>query len=128
MMIGVVRSNEARIRLTVKGRGGSEQEIEAVVDTGYSGSLTLPIALIAELDLRWLSVDRATLADGSTCFFQVHEGKVVWDGKLRRIAVDAADADPLIGMWLLRGHELKVDVRYRGKVTIKRKLKKHPSN
>jgi predicted aspartyl protease len=72
------------------------------------------------LGLRWQSAQRATLADGSTCVFQVYVGKVVWDGKVRRILVDEADADPLIGMRLLRGHELKMQVRYRGKVTIRR--------
>jgi predicted aspartyl protease len=50
----------------------------------------------------------------------VYVGKVVWDGKVRQILVDEANADPLIGMRLLRGHELKMQVRYRGKVTIKR--------
>ena len=47
-------------------------------------------------------------------------GKVKWDGKVRQMLVDEADTDPLIGMRLLRGHELKMQVRYRGRVTIKR--------
>ena len=120
MIIGVVKSDEARIRLKVKGRRGREQEVEAVIDSGFTGALTLPPALIATLDLRWRSVDRATLADGSTCVFQVYVGKVVWDGKVRTVLVDEADADPLVGMRLLRGHELKMQVLANGKVTIKR--------
>ena len=91
-----------------------------MVDTGYTASLTLRAASIAALGLRWQTVDRVTLADGSECIFAVYEAKVVWDGKLRRILVDEADTDPLVGMRLLRGHELKMQVRYRGKVTIKR--------
>jgi predicted aspartyl protease len=82
--------------------------------------LTLPPALIALLGLRWRSMERATLADGSTCVVQVYVGKVIWDGKVRRILVDEADTTPLVGMRLLRGHELKVQVRARGRVTIKR--------
>jgi hypothetical protein len=39
---------------------------------------------------------------------------------VRRILVDAADADPLVGTRLLKGRELKMQVRARGKVTIKR--------
>jgi clan AA aspartic protease len=120
MISGAVKADEARIRLTVRGRKGRAQEVEAVIDSGYTGALTLPPALITLLGLRWQSTQRATLADGSTCVFQVHVGKVVWDGKVRRILVDEADADPLVGMRLLRGHELKMQVRYRGKVTIKR--------
>lgn len=120
MIIGVVRSDEARVRLTVKGRRGREQEVEAVIDSGFTGALTLPPTLIASLGLRWRSVDRATLADGSTCVFQVYVGKLLWDGKVRPVLVAEANADPLVGMRLLRGHELKIQVRAHGKVTIKR--------
>ena len=120
MITGAVKADEARIRLTVRGRRGREQAVAAVIDSGYTGALTLPPALITLLGLRWQSTQRATLGDGSTCVFQVYLGKVVWDGKVRQILVDEADADPLIGMRLLRGHELKMQVRYRGKVTIKR--------
>lgn len=120
MITGAVHSDEARIRLEVRGRRGRRQEIEVVIDSGYTGALTLPPALITMLGLRWQSIDRATLADGSTCVFQVYVGKLVWDGKVRTILVDEADTDPLVGMKLLRGHELKMQVRARGKVTIKR--------
>src|SRR5438067_731421 len=68
----------------------------------------------------WRSVDRFTLADGSETIFDVYEAKVVWDGKVRTILVDEAAADPLVGMRLLRGHELTMQVRTRGKLTIKR--------
>ena len=120
MITGVVQAAEGRIRLTVKGRRGREQEIEAVIDTGYTESLTLPPTVIQALGLRWQTVDRFKLADGSICVFDVYEGKVEWDGKVRSILIDEADAEPLVGMRLLKGHELKMQIRYRGKVTIKR--------
>jgi clan AA aspartic protease len=124
MITGVVRAAEGRIRLTVKGRPGREQEIEAVLDTGYTASLTLPPAVIQTLGLRWQTVDRCKLADGSICLLDVYEAKVVWDGKVRQILVNESDAEPLAGMRLLKGHELKMQVRYRGKVTIKRLRRK----
>ena len=120
MITGVVQFGEGRMRLKVKGLGGREQEVDAVIDTGYTASLTLPPALIQALGLRWQTVDRVKLADGSTCIFDVYEGKVVWDGKMRQILVDEADADPLVGMRLLKGYDLRMQVRYRGKVAIKR--------
>lgn len=120
MITGAVKSDEARIRLKLIGRQGRTQEVEAVIDSGFNGALTLPPALVTTLNLRWRSVDLATLADGSTCVFQVYVGSLVWDGKVRTILVAEADADPLVGMRLLRGHELKMHVRARGKVTIKR--------
>ena len=120
MITGVVKSDEGRIRLKVKGLRGREQEVEAVIDTGYTASLTLPPAIVAALGLRWRSMNRFALADGSECLFDVYVAKVEWDGKVRTILVDEVDAEPLVGMRLLRSHELKIQVRARGKVTIKR--------
>jgi clan AA aspartic protease len=120
MITGTVKSDEAHIRLKVIGRHGREQEVDVIIDSGFNGALTLPPALITTLELRWRSVDQATLADGSTCVFQVYVGKLLWDGKVRSILVAEANTDPLVGMRLLRGHELKLQVRARGKVTIKR--------
>ena len=56
---------EAIIRVVVGGPGGREQEIECIVDTGLSGSLSLPPALVAEHGLPFRRRDRALLADGS---------------------------------------------------------------
>jgi predicted aspartyl protease len=52
MITGVVTTSyQAVIRLTVRGPEGQEQEIAAVTDTGFDGTLTLPPALIATLGL-----------------------------------------------------------------------------
>ena len=120
MITGVVTANrEAVIRLTVRGPAGMEQEIEAVVDTGFDGSLSLPPTLIALLELQWRRRGRAVLADGSECVFDIYEGMALWDGRLQRIAVDEASTAPLVGMALLHGYELNVRVRNGGSVTIK---------
>jgi hypothetical protein len=52
MISGVVNGNlEATIRLLIRGPGGPEQEIEAVIDTGFNGFLTLSPALVRRLGL-----------------------------------------------------------------------------
>jgi clan AA aspartic protease len=104
----------------LSGFRGRQQEIEAVVDSGYTGWLTLPPAVIGALNLRWRTLGRGILADGSVSSFDVYQGKVVWDARVRPVFVDEFDATPLVGMALLRGHEYKMHVRERGKVTIKR--------
>ena len=44
MIQGVVNAAlEAVIPLTLQGPAGQTREIEAVIDTGFSGSLTLPL-------------------------------------------------------------------------------------
>jgi clan AA aspartic protease len=120
MIVGIVRAREPLIRLTIRGFRGVQQEIEAVVDSGYTGWLTLPPTAIASLNLGWQTFGRGILADGSVRTFDVYQAKVVWDGRLRRIFVDEFDATPLVGMALLRGYEFKMQVRARGRVTIKR--------
>lgn len=109
---------EAILRLTVRGPQAQE-EIEAVVDTGFTGFLTLPPPLVAMLDLPFRRLGRAVLADGSETLFEVHEAEVIWDESPRRDFVDAADTDPLVGMALLDGHELTVQVVNGGDVFIK---------
>jgi clan AA aspartic protease len=120
MITGTVQAREARIRLTVRGPRSKELRIEAVIDTGYTASLTLPPEVRTLLGLQWISTGRGILADGSECLFDVYEARVDWDGAWRRILVDEADTDPLVGMDLMAGHELRIQVRSRGKVAIKK--------
>lgn len=120
MMVGVVREGEIRLTLKVRGPRRREREIEVIVDTGYTGALTLSPAIITALGLSWQGFGRGILADGSECSFDVYETSVVWDGRARRVLVDEANADPLVGMKLLDGFELKAQIREGGRVTIKR--------
>jgi clan AA aspartic protease len=120
MITGSVNAHrEPILRLTVRGAAGQELEVEGVIDTGFSGSISLPSALIATLGLAWRRRGRALLADGSESVFDIYESTVVWDGQPRRVAVDAADTDPLIGMSLLYGYELTIHAIAGGSVTIK---------
>ncbi len=119
MITGVVNANrEAIIRLVVAGPSGQQQEIEAIIDTGFTGFLTLPPLLIEALGLSWLSRQPGILADGSVDVFDVYAVSVLWDGRLRAVEVEAADTDPLVGMSLLDCHSLRVDVQIGGIVTI----------
>ncbi len=114
----VTAYREAVIPLNVDGPRNRGREINAVVDTGFNGFLTLPASLIQELGLVWRRRGRATLADGSDSVFDIYEATVIWDGRPRRIAVDEADCDPLVGMSLLYGCELIVQIVDGGRVSI----------
>jgi len=120
MISGVVTDDrQAVIRLTVRGPTGQEQEIEAIVDTGVDGCLSLPSSLIVLLSLPWRERGRALLADGSDSVFDIYEGTVLWDGQVRRIPVHEAETIPLVGMSLLQGYELTVQVQRGGDVTVR---------
>jgi len=119
MITGVVRKQEALIRLEIFGPDGRSQEIDALVDTGYNGWPTLPSSLIATLKLRWQNFGRAQLADGNEVDCDVYRATVNWDGRQRLISVAEADVQPLIGMALMEGYKLEVEVRRDGRVTLK---------
>ena len=119
MMTGRVNAyREAVVSLVVRGPANVAREIEAVVDTGFNGFLTLPASLIHELGLVWRRRGRAMLADGSDSLFDIYEGTVSWDNTWRRTAVDEAACDPLVGMSLLYGYQLNIQVADGGAVVI----------
>ena len=66
MIEGVVNAAyEPVVTLSVQGPSGQSQEIEAVIDTGFTGFLTVTPAMVTELGLRYRSRGWATLADGA---------------------------------------------------------------
>ena len=119
MITGVVTSNlEAVIRLGVRGPHHDEQEVGAVIDTGFNGWLSLPGSLVEQLGQPWLTRGRVILADGSEQECDVYAANVIWDGQACRVPVDAAETDPLVGMSLLNGFDLHMEVRSGGSVLI----------
>lgn len=119
MIQGVVNaSHEAVVTISLQGPDGQVQEIEAVVDTGYSGFLTLPTTLVAELGLPFAYVGWAFLANDDEVAFDVHDVTVIWDGQPRHIKADATGSTPLMGMLLLDNHDLNIEVVNGGRVVI----------
>ena len=115
-------AHEAVISLTAQGPpSGQDLEFEAVVDTGFSEFLTLPLALVTELSLPPVTSASAILADGSEATFDVYGVTVLWDGRTRDVVAYAADTTPLIGMALLESHSLYVEVEGGGRVVIQAK-------
>ena len=119
MIIGVVNAHrEATIGLIVQDANGQGHDIDAVIDTGFTGFLTLPTALIAALGLTWRGYASAMLGDGSLQQFDVYAATVIWDGQARVVEIDAAETDPLVGMGLFYGHEVRIQAIDGGTVTI----------
>ncbi len=119
MIAGVVNAQlEVTIRFPVLDATGQLVEVEAVVDTGFSGLLTLPRSLVVALGLVWHSLRTVILADGSRLQLDAYSASVLWDGTLRSIEVYAVDSDQLVGMRMLQGYELRAEIRVGGNVTI----------
>ena len=52
------------------------------------------------------------------CVFNVYEAVLVWDGNFLTIPIDEADSEPLIGMSLMEGYQLVVQVFEGGHVEL----------
>lgn len=119
MIRGAVNADlEAVIPLSLRGPAGHERTIDAIVDTGFNGFLTLPPALVLALGLTRVSRGRALLANGSLELFDIHGVTVVWEDEPRYVEADAVDAPPLVGMSLLEGYDLSIHVAAGGDVVI----------
>ncbi len=127
MIQGIVNADfEPIISLFICHSDGKVHQYQAIIDnqaiinTGFNGWLSLPPELIAFLNLKWKRRGRAILGDGSECVFNVYEAIVVWDGDYLTIPIDEADSEPLVGMSLMEGYQLVVQVMEESGVEIRR--------
>ena len=119
MIEGVVNAGlEAVVVLALRGPGGQTRDVEAVIDTGYDGFLTLPPSMVEELGLPFRFRGWAVLANGSVERFNVYAVSALWDGQPRNVEVDAVGVAPLIGTALLDGHSLYVEFEEGGRVVV----------
>ena len=118
MIIGKVRNREAVVELEVAGGAQAFRRIAAVIDTGYNGSLTLPVDVVSALQLAFAGHRRAQLADGSVIIMEVYQALVFWHGKPQDVLVSQSTGAPLLGMSLLSGSRLTLDVVKDGDVVI----------
>ena len=111
---------EARLNVEVLSPTGAPSlQVEVVVDTGFTGHLTLPTSTIQALGLPVVGSAESVLADGSLVLEDVCLARVLWHGDERSVRVLVADATPLLGMSLLRGSELRIEAADGGEVEIR---------
>lgn len=119
MIHGKVNSGlEPRISVAVHDASGGKQPIEATLDTGFNGYMTLAGNAILSLGLTKSGSTRIILGDGRVEKCSVNRGVVEWDGIPVDIEVEAADFKPLVGTALMRGFHLHVEVEKGGAVVI----------
>jgi clan AA aspartic protease len=111
---------EATVSLKVIGAGSDRDSsnIQVAIDTGFTGHLKLPPETVRSLSLPERGFVEVELADGGMVTLGVYEARVLWHWRPLRVPVYEADGAPLIGMSLLRGSTLTIEVIPRGAVTI----------
>jgi clan AA aspartic protease len=119
MLRGVVNArHEAVIRLRIREPGGVESDVDVIVDSGFTASLTLPVTVVTALGLARQSGGSAVLAVGSVRLFDICAAEVEWGSTWRAVLVSAVGNEPLLGMRLLAGHKLVIEVVPGGLVEI----------
>ena len=109
---------EAIIQVNVRDVRRKPVTFDAALDTGFSGFLTLPQALVEHLQLPFDRAETFTLGDGNDVDLDLYRAVVSWDGTDRYIFVISTIGNPLIGMSMLRGYEIRIDVVDGGAVRI----------
>ncbi len=105
MMSGYVNTNrEAMIQIAIAGENKRVKSVRAIIDTGFTGDLTLPRNVIDELGFTLRGFQRIILGDGSLQYFEMFVGSVIWDGQMQQVEINAAETDSLVGMGLLENY------------------------
>ena len=119
MIEGVVNERyEPVATITVQGPSGYSRQLDAVIDTGFNDFLMLPSSLVSELELPFETRMEVTVADGRVASLPVHNVSILWDGRLTDTYAYTTDATPLVGMLMLDGYDLNVEVKVGGRVVI----------
>jgi clan AA aspartic protease len=119
MILGTVnRDREAIIQIALVGVEKRLKSLQAVIDTGFTGDLMLPLSIVLELGFKYRGVQEAILGSGDSYDFEVYAGTIIWDGQMRSVEINACKSGTLIGMGLLDGWKLEIEGRPSGEVRI----------
>ena len=119
MIEGTVSSNLLPIiKLDLLGANHRRETIEAAIDSGFNGELTVPAFVIDLLDWPFKHSERTTLADGNEVNMPVYKGIVYWKDRPRIVDVYASSSGSLVGLSLLDGNEVWIQVKRGGMVII----------
>lgn len=114
----VSERREAVIDLEVVGQNQRKVRIEAEIDTGFNGYLTLPEATVNTLALQPAGNRIATLGDGNSVILEVYLAAVIWNDQEREALALQAEGGALVGMSLLYGNRVTITVLDGGDITI----------
>ncbi len=119
MTTGTILHRRILIDLVLRGFGDQEAELEFVLDTGFTGVLTMPPSVCEALELQYIRPQPANLADGSSVVLEVYQAALVWHSGVYDVEVLAMEGAPLIGMTLLEDSEVRFQGREGGFASIK---------
>jgi clan AA aspartic protease len=104
----VTSEGEPLVPITLHGRRSAR--IEAVLDTGFTGHISIARRHRSKMRLAKLGKIESELADGSRVVQAAYLGAVSFDGERKAVLVTISDAqDSLVGTALLRDKRVVID-------------------
>lgn len=100
---------EARIDIDIAGSSSIFQTLAVVVDTGYTGALSLPETIAHELGLRSTQRRYVTLANGQIEQVGVCAARLLWHGQPIDVLTHIMGDKSMIGTTLLANCRLTID-------------------
>ncbi len=122
----VNRHQQAVIPIAIMGSDDGLQSLEFVLDTGFTGYLTLPPDSIRLLGLPSAGHRIFELANGEPFEFNTYLATVSWHGRLCDALVLQSDSVPLLGMDLLWDSSVRLQAWADGEVTIEERSSAPP--
>ncbi len=116
-MNGSVSQRHAILPISLRTARGNVT-IDFVIDTGFTGYLTLPEAAVFAMGLAFVEEILANLATDAQVYLPVHSATILWNGAEREVGVLATGKRPLLGTALLSEHELLIQFRNGGLVQV----------
>jgi len=104
---------------------GLDEPLEAIVDTGFNGTLLIPRRYAEQAGFLLRATEHFMLADGSLMQAAVMRGKILWFGMEQEVDVVTVEADSvLLGTEMLDGSKLEIDFVRRRLSIMRRRIRR----
>ena len=113
-------SGDQQVLVTVEinNADGHPHPVDVVMDTGFTGYLALPADTIQQLGLSWVGRRTLELANGELLEFEAYLAVISWHEYLTDVLVLRTDDVSLLGLSLLWGSRITLDVTTQGEVSV----------
>jgi len=109
---------EPQVNVSILDDFGIAHSVEFILDTGFSGHLTLPPDVIDRLGLYYSGQRAVTMADGFAHNVDVFTARVLLHEHWRPVFVIRLNSLPLLGMRALLGCRLSMNVYAGGRAVV----------
>ena len=115
---GEIQSLSARVPIVVAGPEGAAKSYDALLDTGFDGAVSISWRDAEDLGLRFFRDHVIVLADGTERGAAIFAGRVRFADEWREVPITVSGDDAVVGMQLIYGARLTLDVFLDGDVDL----------